>query len=112
MKRPTKHSLIGKWQIIEMELWDKDFLDMMSPFTSPSTARLLGIDTDFVIVAHQCAHSSSASRFTAGADFVVAFVIKTIGGGKAAKIGNGFDSHTRTCGMSLPYLPSTKYKAS
>ncbi len=31
MKRPTKHSLIGKWRIIEMELWDKDFLDMMEP---------------------------------------------------------------------------------
>jgi hypothetical protein len=31
MKRPTKRSLIGKWRIIEMELWDKDFLDMMEP---------------------------------------------------------------------------------
>ena len=31
MKRPTKHSLIGKWRIIEMELWDKNFLDMMEP---------------------------------------------------------------------------------
>ena len=40
MKRPTKHSLIGKWRIIEMELWDKNFLDMMEPLTSPSTARL------------------------------------------------------------------------
>jgi hypothetical protein len=31
MKRPTKRALIGKWRIIEMELWDKDFLDMMEP---------------------------------------------------------------------------------
>jgi hypothetical protein len=24
-------SLNGKWRIVEMELWDKDFLDMMEP---------------------------------------------------------------------------------
>jgi hypothetical protein len=29
MKR--KRSLIGKWRIIEMELWDKNYLDMVEP---------------------------------------------------------------------------------
>ena len=24
-------TLKGKWRIVEMELWDKDFLDMMDP---------------------------------------------------------------------------------
>ena len=24
-------SLKGKWRIVEMDLWDKDFLDMMGP---------------------------------------------------------------------------------
>jgi hypothetical protein len=24
-------SLIGKWRIVEMELWDKDFLDLVEP---------------------------------------------------------------------------------
>jgi len=32
--------LKGKWRIVEIELWDKDFLDMMDPPTLHSTARL------------------------------------------------------------------------
>jgi hypothetical protein len=31
MKPPTKCSLAGRWRIIEMALWDRDFLDMMEP---------------------------------------------------------------------------------
>ena len=31
MKRPRKRPLIGKWRIIEMEPWDKDYLDMVEP---------------------------------------------------------------------------------
>jgi hypothetical protein len=25
------HPLLGKWRIIEMELWDSDFLDLVEP---------------------------------------------------------------------------------
>lgn len=31
MNCPRKRSLIGKWWIIEMELWDKACLDMVEP---------------------------------------------------------------------------------
>ncbi|HYZ22362.1 MAG TPA: hypothetical protein VE690_09415 [Rhodopila sp.] len=27
----SKHPLIGKWRITEMELWDADFIDLMEP---------------------------------------------------------------------------------
>ena len=29
MNRKTESALIGKWRIIEMELWDTDYLDMV-----------------------------------------------------------------------------------
>ena len=29
MNRETESALIGKWRIIEMELWDTDYLDMV-----------------------------------------------------------------------------------
>jgi hypothetical protein len=35
-----------------------------------------------------------------GADFVVAFAVKTIGSSEAAKIGDRFDIPSRTCGIS------------
>ena len=25
------HPLLGKWRIVEMELWDRDFLDLVEP---------------------------------------------------------------------------------
>jgi hypothetical protein len=31
MSRNTKSALIGKWRIVEMELWDTDYLDMVEP---------------------------------------------------------------------------------
>ena len=31
MRRAAKSALIGKWRIIEMGLWDKDYLDMVEP---------------------------------------------------------------------------------
>jgi len=31
MRRPRTRSLIGKWRITEMELWDKDYLNMIEP---------------------------------------------------------------------------------
>ncbi len=36
MRRGAKSALIGKWRIIEMELWDSDYLDWLSPPTSSS----------------------------------------------------------------------------
>ena len=30
MTHPRKR-LVGKWRIIEMELWDKEYLDMVGP---------------------------------------------------------------------------------
>ncbi len=31
MRRGAKSALIGKWRIIEMGLWDNDYLDMVEP---------------------------------------------------------------------------------
>ena len=31
MSRNTKSALIGKWRIVEMELWDTDYLDLIEP---------------------------------------------------------------------------------
>ena len=31
MRRGAKSALIGKWRIIEMALWDSDYLDMVEP---------------------------------------------------------------------------------
>jgi len=31
MSRRAASSLIGKWRITEMDLWDKDYLDMVEP---------------------------------------------------------------------------------
>jgi hypothetical protein len=31
MRRAAKSALIGKWRIIEMGLWDNDYLDMVEP---------------------------------------------------------------------------------
>lgn len=31
MMSPAKDSLIGRWRITEMALWDKDFIDMIEP---------------------------------------------------------------------------------
>lgn len=31
MRRRAASPLIGKWRITEMELWDKDYLDMIEP---------------------------------------------------------------------------------
>jgi hypothetical protein len=31
MTRTARKTLIGKWRIVEMELWDNDFLDLVEP---------------------------------------------------------------------------------
>jgi hypothetical protein len=31
MTGAAAHPIIGKWRIVEMELWDKDFLDLVEP---------------------------------------------------------------------------------
>ena len=36
---PAKHPLLGKWRIVEMDLWDQDYLDMEEPAYIEFTAR-------------------------------------------------------------------------
>lgn len=31
MKRAARHPIIGKWRIVEADLWDTDYLDMSGP---------------------------------------------------------------------------------
>jgi hypothetical protein len=31
MSRAASHPLIGKWRIVEADLWDRDYLDLVAP---------------------------------------------------------------------------------
>jgi hypothetical protein len=31
MSRMASHPLIGKWRIVEADLWDRDYLDLIEP---------------------------------------------------------------------------------
>ena len=59
------HSLLGKWRIIEMELWDSDFLDLVEPAYIRFDAQGHG---EFVFGAVQgslhCRYSPASVRFT------------------------------------------------
>jgi hypothetical protein len=65
MKRPRKRSLIGKWRIIKMELWDKDYLDMVEPAYIQFKANGLG-EFKFGCVAcgTDCDFSNEDAEFT------------------------------------------------
>ena len=59
------HPLLGKWRIIEMELWDSDFLDLVEPAYITFDAKGRG---EFVFGAVQgslhCRYGPDSVRFT------------------------------------------------
>ena len=59
------HPLLGKWRIVEMELWDSDFLDLVEPAYIHFDAQGHG---EFAFGAVQgslhCRYSSASVRFT------------------------------------------------
>jgi hypothetical protein len=59
------HPLLGKWRIIEMELWDSDFLDLVEPAYISVDAQGRG---SFVFGAVQgslhCRYGPGSVRFT------------------------------------------------
>jgi hypothetical protein len=59
------HPLLGKWRIVEMELWDSDFLDLVEPAYIRFDAQGHG---EFVFGAVQgslhCRYSPASVRFT------------------------------------------------
>ncbi len=59
------HPLLGKWRIVEMELWDSDFLDLVEPAYIRFDAQSGG---EFVFGAVQgslhCRYGPGSVRFT------------------------------------------------
>jgi hypothetical protein len=59
------HPLLGKWRIVEMELWDRDFLDLVEPAYIRFDAQDRG---EFVFGAVQgnlhCRYGPGSVRFT------------------------------------------------
>ena len=59
------HPLLGKWRIVEMELWDSDFLDLVEPAYIRFDAQGHG---EFAFGAVQgslhCRYSPASVRFT------------------------------------------------
>jgi hypothetical protein len=65
MKRPRARSLIGKWRIIEMELWGKDYLDMIEPAHIRFKAHGLGeFKFGCVVCGIDCDSSADDAEFT------------------------------------------------
>jgi hypothetical protein len=64
MTRPRKR-LVGKWRIVEMELWDRDYLDMVGPAYIHFNANGLG-EFKFGCVACDidCDFSDDDAEFT------------------------------------------------
>lgn len=59
------HPLLGKWRIVEMELWDRDFLDLVEPAYISFDAQGRG---EFAFGAVQaslhCRHGRDSIHFT------------------------------------------------
>jgi hypothetical protein len=65
MRRGAKSALIGKWRIIEMELWDSDYLDMVEPAYIQFQANELGeFKFGCVIGGLDCTLFAPAADFT------------------------------------------------
>ena len=65
MRRGAKSALIGKWRIIEMELWDSDYLDMVEPDYIQFQANELGeFKFGCVISGLDCTLFAAAADFT------------------------------------------------
>ena len=65
MRRGAKSALIGKWRIIEMGLWDKDYLDMVEPAYIQFQANGLGeFKFGCVVGGLDCTLLTDAADFT------------------------------------------------
>src|SRR5258708_34319183 len=65
MRRGAKSALIGKWRIIEMALWDSDYLDMVEPAYIQFQANGLGeFKFGCVVGGLDCTLFADAADFT------------------------------------------------
>src|SRR5258708_17894147 len=65
MRRSAKSALIGKWRIIEMGLWDNDYLDMVEPAYIQFQANGLGeFKFGCVVGGLDCTLFADAADFT------------------------------------------------
>lgn len=65
MTRATANRLIGKWRIVQTDLWEEDYLDMLEPaFIEFKRGGLGEFRFGCVIAGLDCQYMSAATRFT------------------------------------------------
>jgi hypothetical protein len=65
MRRGANNALIGKWRIVEMGLWDRDYLDMVEPAYIQFQRNGLGeVRFGCVIASLDCTLFADAAEFT------------------------------------------------
>lgn len=65
MTKKGRNSILGKWRIVETDLWDKDYLDMLGPARITFQANGTGEFAFGAVTATlQCHHASEGVSFT------------------------------------------------